>query len=170
MKIISKMALQYFLNLARYFILLFSLIFPLVNFKISASSAVFPSLEIIIIYYLSCYCRMGVVKILLISPFIDQLYALPLGSSAIAFAAGQLTLKVAAKWFSIKKYVSNFLLFCGYSFLIFFIRYLTAVAEASYPSLFELVFQYLITVFSYPIARVVLDKISLLFNYKIKNA
>lgn len=113
---------------------------------------------------------MGVIKILLISPFIDQSYALPLGSSTLAFIAAQLALKIAGKWFLTKEYVSNFLLFCAYSFLIFSVRYLTAIAEAKYPSLFELVFQYLITVFSYPLARVVLDKMSLLFNYKTKNA
>ena len=170
MKIMSKTVLQFFLNLTGYLILLTALIFPVVNFKISASSAVFPSLEIIIIYYLSCYCRTGTIKILLLSLFIDQLYALPVGSSILAFVVGQLAIKVASKWFLTKEYVGNFFLFCAYCLLIFFLRYLAAIAEANYPSLFELVFQYLITVFSYPVSRVALDKMSELFNYQTKNA
>lgn len=166
-----KTILQYLLSTIGYAILLLALIFPLASFKVLASSAVFPAIDVIIIYYFVCYHRMGMIKILLISVFIDQLYGLPLGCSTAAFICGSLSLKLASKWFLVKEYVSNMLLFCSYCFVIFAVRYLTfIIVQKGDVSLFELTFQYLISIFSYPIARALLDRIYPLFNFKAKNA
>jgi hypothetical protein len=161
-----KSALQYLLNASGYVVLSMIIIFPLLSFKISASSAIFPALDVIIIYYLVCNCEVRILKILLISPFIDQLYAFPLGCSTVAFIIGQLAFKLVGKWFLVKEYISNFLLFCTYCFVIFTARYFIFTVQGLYLSLFELAFLYLITIFSYPLSQIVLDKISSLFSLK----
>lgn len=161
-----KLALQYLLNISGYVIFLLIMIFPLVSFKISASSAIFPALDVIIIFYLVCNCGVRTLKILLISPFIDQLYAFPLGCSTLAYVIGQLVIRLAGKWFLVKEYISNFLLFCAYCFVIFSTRYFIFKTQGLQLSLFELSFQYLVTIFSYPLSQIVLEKVSSLFSLK----
>ena len=166
-----KSVLQHCLATAGCLILLIALIFPLVTFKISVSTAIFPAIDIIVIYYFTCYHKIGIVRVLLLSAFIDQIYGLPLGCSTLAYVCGQLSLKLADKWFLIKGYINNVLIFCCYCFVVFSVRYLTFLAtEKGSISSFELIFQYLTSICSYPLVRALLDRICPLFNFKAKDA
>jgi len=149
-------------------LLLLILFFPLVNFKINIVSPIFPAFEIIFIYFLVCYYNFTEGKILVAGLFMDQLYSMPSGCNSLAFLIGSIFFKYMSRQFLIKNYTINFMVFFAYAFVILICRYLIFLSLSQYPSIFELIFQYLTTIFSYPLLRIFLDK--LLQYSKFNNA
>ena len=119
-------------------------------------SEIFPALEIIFIYYCSLNYQIKSWQIFFIGFFFDQLYSMPIGTNSLVFILGDLWLKYISQWFVLKIYSINF---CGYCFLIFTLRYLIIIGFHLYTlKLLILFFQYLTTIFVYPIVRIPLDK------------
>jgi hypothetical protein len=159
-----KFILQFLLRITGYSLILLILVFPLLSFRISVSLSIFPAIEVILIYYFATYYQLTEGKILVLGLFIDQFYSMILGCNSVVFILGNIFIKFIGKWFLIREYVSNFIIFCGYAMIVLFLRYLIYVSISMYPSIFEIIFQYLTTVFSYPLIRIILDKSSILFK------
>ena len=150
--------MQYFTHLLWYLLLGFILVFPLVNFKIHLTSPIFPAVEIGIIYYLICNFNFAEWKILIAGLLIDQMYGLPTGSSSLVLLINNILLKYKGWWVLVKHDLIHFIAFCGYAAITLICRYLIFVSLKQYPSLFELCFQCLTTIFSYPILKSILDR------------
>ncbi len=139
--------------------LLLGLLFPLISFRIGLISPIFPALEIIFVYYFSTNQHLRIWQIFLIGIFFDQLYSMPIGTNSLVFLLANLLLKFVNRRFLLKAYFINFIIFCGYCLFIFYSRYLILSSKTLYlDSFMPLFFQYLTTVFSYPLVRIPLDK------------
>lgn len=139
--------------------LLLILLFPLVSFRIGIISEIFPAFEVIFVYYFSTNRHMRVWQIFIIGIFFDQLYSMPTGTNSLVFLLANLLLKFGSRWFLFKDYFINFIVFCGYCLFVFYSRYLILSSKTLYlNNLVPIFFQYLTTIFSYPIVRIPLDK------------
>lgn len=139
--------------------LLLILLFPLVSFRIGIITEIFPACEVIFIYYFSTNRHMAAWQIFIIGIFFDQLYSLPTGANSLVFLLANLLLKFGSRWLLLKDYFINFIFFCGYYLFVFYCRYLIFASKDLYlDNLVPIFFQYLTTIFSYPIFRIPLDK------------
>jgi cell shape-determining protein MreD len=135
-------------------------------------SAIFPAFEIIFIYYFTSLYALNTAVIFFAGIIIDQAYSMPLGMNSLVFLLVHIIFKLAARFFPPKHYLTNFIIFCFYCFLIINFRYLLITAKKlQSDSYLVILFQYLTTIFSYSLIRVLLDSPSEYFrkNAKHKN-
>ena len=106
------------------YILLLGLV-PIKLYKlnlIGVFGEIFPAIDIIIIYYFSSYTNVRYWILFIIGIIIDQIYQIPIGSSAFAFITANIILAYANKWFILKDDTTNLLIFCIYSFFVISFR------------------------------------------------
>jgi len=138
--------------------ILLLLLLPLINFKINMESEIFPSIEIILVYYFSTNYQIKSWQIFIIGFLFDQLYSMPTGSNSLTFLLGNLGLKYVREWFLLKIYSINFIGFCGYCLFILSFRYFIFVGyNIDITNILIIFFQYLTTIFSYSLVRIPLD-------------
>jgi hypothetical protein len=155
-----KKVLYFFPKVITAIILMLLLLLPVVNFKINIASEIFPSLEIILVYYFGTNYQVKSWQIFIAGFFFDQIYSMPIGTNSLVFILGDLWLKYISKWFILKIYVINLINFCGYCLIIFVLRYFIITGcRAHTTQLLILFFQYMTTIFSYSLVRILLDKL-----------
>lgn len=148
-------------TIIRSIFVLFLLLFPLINYRLGLSSAIFPALDVIIIYYFSTNYHLGYFGIFLTGIFFDQIYGMQLGTNSTVFLLCALMLVYLSKWFSLTDYVINFLCFFGYCFVVFTCRYLIISHKlGDFIQYCDVVFQYFTTVFTYPLIKACFDTVS----------
>lgn len=142
------------------------LIFPLVSFRINSVTEIFPAFDIILIYYFTIQnfgqnYQLNSLIVFLAGIFFDQLYSLPLGTNSLALLSAHLILKFFPPFFLLNRYITNFILFCFYCFIILNFRYLLIFNKSlSEPRYLLILFQYLTTIFSYNLITIFLDELS----------
>lgn len=152
-----KIALKSLLNIifAACIFLLFMLPTQLYKFGLaSVFGEIFPAIDIMLIYYFSTHKNVKYWMLFLLGFIIDQIYQLPLGTSSLSYILANLTLTYVGKWFILKDYVTNILIFCAYSTFVISFRYLIFIAN--YKHIFDgtsIYFYYLTTILSYPILK-----------------
>ena len=126
---------------------------------------IFPAIDIVIIYYFSSYTTIRYWLLFMVGIIIDQIYQIPLGSSSFAFITANVALAYASRWFILKDYITNILVFCIYSFFVISFRYLIFLTKNDYS--FEglsIYFYYLTTILSYPILKFLIHKPFIVLN------
>ncbi len=152
-----KICLKYFFILcfSFYIFLLFTLPSQFYKFGLfEVVGDIFPAIDIILIYYFSTYKTVKYWMLFLIGIILDQLYQLPVGSSSLVLILSNLILVYTQKWFILKEYTTNILIFCFYAFLVIGSRYIVFVSNYKYN--FEGIsfyFYYFSTIVSYPIVK-----------------
>lgn len=155
---IFKEVAQIVLKLLFILICFFILLFPVMNFKINMESAIFPACEIILIYYFTSFYNLSLWMIFLAGILLDPLYSMPLGTNSLVFLTAHLFFKLAARFFLAKNYLTNFIIFCTYCFIILNLRYLLIFIKNFHSDGYiTILFQYLTTIFSYNLIRLLLD-------------
>lgn len=156
----SVIIIVFFSKLLLSIYLLSLVLFPFFNYKIGIASHIFPSLEIVIIFYLSDKYKIKYLWIFGIGLFIDQLYSMRIGTNSFCLILGNLTLSFINNKFAVRAYLLNFLVFCLYTLLIFCIRFIINNHTSwNMAIILPLIFQYLTTIFSYPIIEMILTKL-----------
>lgn len=134
-------------------------IFPLGSFKANMASVIFPSLEIILLYYFSTIHKVSFVTIFIIGLFFDQLYSTPIGSNSLIFITAHLLLRLLSKYFTLKSYLTNFIIFCFYYYYIIHFRYLLILIKDLFAQGYLIMLmQYITTILSYNLLRIPFDK------------
>lgn len=142
-------------------VLLLLLMLPVVGYKFNCPTDIFPAVEIIVMFYFGSHFTLSSWQAFLIGLFFDQLYLMPLGTNALIFLIGTFSLEIIKKLIYIKEYATNCCIFFGYALLIILVR--AGVMMSKEGAIFYLApifFQYLTTVFLYPIVKVIFDKFS----------
>ncbi|WP_375327305.1 hypothetical protein [Candidatus Tisiphia endosymbiont of Nemotelus uliginosus] len=150
---------QIFYRLMLVELCLLLLIFPLEAFRISAASTILPSFEIILLYYFATIYHISFGVMFLIGIVFDQLYSMPIGTNSLVLISAHLLVKLLGKYFILRGYLTNFIIFCCYYFYIIHCRYLLIVIkDLTSQGYLVLVMQYLTTIFSYNLIRIPFDK------------
>ncbi|XVN41480.1 MAG: hypothetical protein RCO49_02835 [Rickettsia endosymbiont of Argas persicus] len=136
----------------------FIILFPWMSYKIGVQSRIFPALEIIFIYYFVTLYSLNMLSIFLIGLFIDQVSGMPLSTNSLVFLSAYLILRLSSKFFAIKNYLTNFIVFCVYCLFIINFKYLLiTINNLEIDGYLTILFQYLTTIFSYNLVRLILD-------------
>ncbi len=133
---------------------------PLFCYKLGIVLEILPALEILLVFYLYCYANIRFDEIFILGILFDQLYNMPVGTNSAALITGIVFIKLVSKWFIIKEYLANFIILCGFSFTVILARWLIIYSNnisLASPTIFIL--YYLTTIFSYPILKILFDKI-----------
>lgn len=139
--------------------LLLMLLLPLVSFRLGITTMIFPALEIVIIYYYTVYLQLKAWQLFIAGIFFDQLYYMPLGTNSLTFLTTNLLVNLLGRWWFLRANLINFVIFCGYSFLIIYFRCLIVFLKSEGKVyLLAMIFQYLTTIFSYPLLKVLFNK------------
>ncbi|WP_341764232.1 hypothetical protein [Candidatus Tisiphia endosymbiont of Beris chalybata] len=135
------------------------LIFPLEAFRIDAASIIFPSFDIILLYYFATIYHISFGVIFLIGIVFDQIYSMPIGTNSLVLISAHILVKFLGKYFTLRSYLTNFIIFCCYYFYIIHCRYfLIAIKDLTNQGYFVIIMQYLTTILSYNLIRVPFDK------------
>lgn len=135
-------------------------LFPLFCYKLGLIIEILPALEVLLVFYLYCYASIRFDEVFILGILFDQLYSMPIGTNSIALILGLVFVKLLSKWFIIKEYLANFIILCGFSFTVILTRWLIIYSKnmlVAPLSIFSL--YYLTTIFSYPILKILFDKI-----------
>lgn len=136
----------------------FIILFPEFAYKIGIKSRIFPALEIIFIYYFMTLYSLNMLGIFLIGLMLDQVNSMPFGASSLVFLTAYVILKLSSRFFAVKNYLVNFIVFCIYCLFVLNFKYLlVSVKKLEIDGYLTLLFQYLTTIFSYNLVRLVLD-------------
>lgn len=150
-------------------ILFLSILFilPLQWHWLGPHSEIFPAFDLISLYYLSTYFNIKYWHLFLAGIFIDQIYNLPIGTSPLIFILAHQGLQIISRWFALKNYQTNLVIFCVYSLFIILSRYLiVTIKSIHHIEGFSIIFYFLTTIFTYPIISILLKKqIQILSNY-----
>jgi hypothetical protein len=149
-----------FLKIITLIILMLLLLFPIVNFKITLESEIFPCIEIILAYYLSTNYPVRSWHVFITGFFIDQIHSMPIATNSLALILAHMWLNYVSKWFVLKTYVTSLANFYGYCLIILILRYFIIIGFNPISSqLLILFFQYMTTISSYPLVKIMLDKL-----------
>jgi cell shape-determining protein MreD len=144
------------------------LIFPLENFRLNIESSIFPAFTVILIYYFATYYQISFGMLFLIGLVFDSLYSMPIGTNSLILIIAQIILQFSSKFFIIKNYITNFIIFCCYYFFILHSEYLLNLSKnLSSQSYLIILMHYFATIFSYNLLRIPLDS---LLQYSRKHA
>lgn len=144
------------LVIASWWLILF---LPLVSFRIGLVMVIFPALEIILVYYFASNRQLKLFAVFAIGLLFDQLYAMPIGTNSLTFVLAHHCLKSAGRWYRLNNYLTNFIIFWGYCLLIFSGRYVILTSKGLHTDhLSIMVFQYITTIFFYPLLSILLLK------------
>jgi|GEM_PF-786690 len=151
-------SLQAVLRLLFALLCFFIILLPWISYKIGIQSKIFPALEIIFIYYFMTLYSLNMLGIFLIGLFIDQVSGMPLGINSLVFVLAYLIFKLSAKFFAVKSYLTNFIVFCVYCLFIINFKYLlVTIKNLEIDGYLTIFFQCLTTIFSYNLVRLILD-------------
>lgn len=162
MKLILKKKFRRFLPIIHRIILLefclLLLIFPLENFRFNMEFDIFPAFQVILLYYFATYYQISFSTLFLVGLAFDLLYSMPIGTNSLVFIIAHIILKFIGKFFVIKNYVTNFIIFCYYYFFVIHIEYLLILSKnLSSCGYLSLLMHYFATIFSYNLLRIPLD-------------
>ncbi len=158
MKIVKNL-LQIFYKLLLGEFCLLLLIIPLENSWINSLSVIFPSCEIIVLYYFATIYHINFASLFLIGIVFDQLYGMPVGTNSLVLISAHMLLKLLGKYFVLRSYLTNFIIFGLYYFYIIHFQYLLIIIKGlTVPGYFVMIMQYLTTIFSYNLLRIPFDK------------
>ncbi|HJD64220.1 MAG TPA: hypothetical protein LFW13_04390 [Rickettsia endosymbiont of Sericostoma sp.] len=134
-------------------------IFPLENFRINTETVIFPAFEVSLLYYFATFYHIGFWLIFLVGIIFDQLYSMPIGTNSLVLVTAHIILQFAGKFFIVRSYLTNFLIFGLYYFFILHFRYLLILTKGLYSQGYlTMLMHYLTTIFSYNLLRIPLDK------------
>ncbi|AEK74849.1 hypothetical protein RHHCN13_04345 [Rickettsia conorii subsp. heilongjiangensis] len=155
---IYKNSLQIILKLLFALLCFFIILFPLVSYKINIQSRIFPAMEIIFIYYFMSLYSLNIFNIFFFGLFIDQISGMPIGTNSLVFLSAYTIYKLSSKYFVAKNYLINFIVFCVYCLFILNFKYLLiTIKKLEADGYLIIFFQFLTTIFSYNIIRLILD-------------
>lgn len=155
---IYKNSLQIILKLLFALLCFFIILFPLVSYKINIQSRIFPSMEIIFIYYFMSLYSLNIFSIFFLGLFIDQVSGMPIGTNSLVFLLAYIIYKLSSKFFIAKNYLINFVVFCVYCLFILNFKYLLiTIKKLEVDGYLIIFFQFLTTIFSYNIVRLIID-------------
>ncbi|AFB23795.1 hypothetical protein RPL_04790 [Rickettsia rickettsii str. Colombia] len=155
---IYKNSLQIILKLLFALLCFFIILFPLVSYKINIQSRIFPAMEIIFIYYFMSLYSLNIFGIFFLGLFIDQISGMPIGTNSLVFLSAYTIYKLSSQYFVAKDYLINFIIFCVYSLFILNFKYLLiTIKKLEADGYLIIFFQFLTTIFSYNIIRLILD-------------
>ncbi|AAU04022.1 hypothetical protein [Rickettsia typhi] len=149
-----QVILQFFFALLCFCIILF----PLMSYKINIQSRIFPAMEIIFIYYFMSLYSLNILSIFFLGLLIDQISGVPIGTDSLVFISANIIYKLSSKYFLAKNYLINFVVFCVYCLFILNFKYLlVTIKHLDAEGYLIIFFQFLTTIFSYNIIRLILD-------------
>jgi len=161
-------SVQVVLKLLFALVCFFIILFPWVSYKIGIQSRIFPAIEIIFIYYFMTLYSLNMLGIFFIGLLLDQVNSMPFGTSSLVFLSAYIILKLSSRFFAVKNYLINFIVFCVYCLFVLNFKYLLiTVKKLEIDGYLTIFFQYLTTVFSYNLVRLILDSS---LNYFKKHA
>ena len=150
--------LQVVLKLLFALLCFFIILFPWMSYKIGFQSKIFPALEIIFIYYFMTLYSLNIIGIFLIGLLLDQVNSMPFGTSSLVFLSAHIIFKLSSKYFAVKNYLVNFIVFCIYCLFVLNFKYLLiTMKKLEIDGYITIFFQYLTTIFSYNLVRLILD-------------
>ncbi|MCC8467580.1 MAG: hypothetical protein LN589_02530 [Rickettsia endosymbiont of Eriopis connexa] len=152
---IYKNSLQIILKLLLALLCFFIILFPLVSYKVNIQSRIFPAMEIIFIYYFMSLYSLNIFSIFFLGLFIDQVSGMPIGTNSLVFLSAYIIYKLSSKFFIAKNYLINFVVFC--LFILNFKYLLITIKKLEADGYLIIFFQFLTTIFSYNIIRLILD-------------
>lgn len=136
----------------------FIILFPEFAYKIGIKSRIFPAIEIIFIYYFMTLYSLNMLGIFLIGLLLDQINSMPIGTNSLVFLSAYIILKLSSKFFAVKNYLINFIVFCVYClFILNFKYFLVTMKKLKIDGYLTILFQYLTTIFSYNLIRLIFD-------------
>ncbi len=155
---IYKNSLQVILKLLFALLCFFIILFPLVSYKINSQSRIFPAMEIMFIYYFMSLYSLNIFSIFFLGLLIDQVSGMPIGTNSLVFLSAYIIYKLSSKFFLAKNYLINFVVFCVYCLFILNFKYLLITSKKLEADGYLIIFfQFLTTIFSYNIIRLMLD-------------
>ncbi|ABV75150.1 hypothetical protein A1C_04390 [Rickettsia akari str. Hartford] len=155
---IYKNSLQVILKLLFAFLCFFIILFPLVSYKINSQSRICPAMEIMFIYYFMSLYSLNIFSIFFLGLLIDQVSGMPIGTNSLVFLSAYIIYKLFVKFFIAKNYWINFVVFCVYCLFILNFKYLLiTIKKLEADGYLIICFQFLTTIFSYNIMRLILD-------------
>jgi hypothetical protein len=155
---IYKNSLQITLKLLFALLCFFIILFPLVSYKIGIQSRIFPAIEIIFIYYFMSLYSLNIFGIFFLGLLIDQISGMPIGTNSLVFLSAYIIYKLSSKFFIAKNYLINFVVFCVYCLFILNFKYLlVTIKKLEADGYLIIFFQFLTTIFSYNVVRLILD-------------
>ncbi|WP_218460326.1 hypothetical protein [Rickettsia sp. TH2014] len=155
---IYKNSLRIILKLLFALLCFFIILFPLVSYKIGIQSSIFPAIEIIFIYYFMSLYSLNVFGIFFLGLLIDQISGMPIGTNSLVFLSAYIIYKLSSKFFIAKNYLINFVVFCVYFLFILNFKYLLiTIKKLEVDGYLIIFFQFLTTIFSYNIVRLIID-------------
>lgn len=129
--------------------------------KIGNYSAIFPALDIAVIFYLSTYKNIYYWQLFVVGIFIDILSNSPLCTTSLALILANILLSLSGKYFMIKEYLTNICVFCVYCAFIFAVRYFVISAKGQYSvDFFGMLFYYMTTILIYPTISYLIEKVT----------
>lgn len=150
-----------------YIFLALLIVLPYEMHVFNLNSPIFPSLELMIIYYASTYHRVSYLLLFVLGLLFDNIHNMLLGVHFLIFMVGNITLIYINNSFNLKKDIINLLIFPLYVFVIMFCRYIILSASGVKIDIgFDALFCFLTTIFTYPIiAKIVHKPMQFLCNY-----
>ncbi|BDU60781.1 hypothetical protein FLA4_11910 [Candidatus Rickettsia kotlanii] len=83
---------------------------------------------------------------------------IPIGTNSLVFLSAYTIYKLSSKYFVAKNYLINFIIFCVYCLFILNFKYLLiTIKKLEADEYLIIFFQFLTTIFSYNIIRLILD-------------
>jgi hypothetical protein len=90
---------------------------------------------------------------------------MPIGSNSLIYLLAMLFITFANKHIVLKNDVTNCSFFAAYSLLIIILKLIILATKQSLaPGALIVVFQYLTTIFSYPLIKLIMDKITIIYR------
>ncbi len=137
-----------------------TVLLPLFCYKLNIHIEILPAIEIILVFYLCCYINLRSDEIFILGILFDQLYNMPVGTNSLALIIGFTIVKLLNKRFLIKEYLPNFLTLCSFTLIVTLVRFIVIYSKNVLCAKLDIfIMYYLTTVFSYPLLKVLFDKI-----------
>lgn len=134
-------------------------IVPLEPIWLNKATVILPSCEIILLYYFATLYHISFSWLVIIGVVFDQVYSMPIGTNAVVLISSHMLLKLLGKYFVLRSYLTNFIIFCLYYFYVIHCRYLLIILKGlTTDGYFVMMMQYLTTIFSYNLVRIPFDK------------
>jgi hypothetical protein len=138
---------------------------PLISSKNDIITDIFPAIDVMVMYYISSYLTLRYLHIFFIGLVLDQIYLMPIGSNSLIYLLAMLFITFANKHIVLKNDVTNCSFFAAYSLLIIILKLIILATKQSLaPGALIVVFQYLTTIFSYPLIKLIMDKITIIYR------
>ena len=135
------------------------LVLPMQCNKLGLCNQIFPALDLIIVYYLVTNHNIKYWHLFILGIMIDQLYNFPLGTNSTIFILMHKTNNILNKWFLLKNYQNNLIVFCIYSLIVISARYLVIIIKSNYYiGSYGVICYYFSTILSYPILNILISK------------